>query len=403
MNKVKVIKRVKKANPIYSDCQHICNASKNLYNVMTYIRRQSIFNEGVYLDDTEIYDLAKQHPDWKVLPGRVSNQVWKQHCKAWKAYFAAKKKYQKHPELFTGKPKFPNYNKNDHSIVIYEKQALNTRGLAQGTFKLSGTDLVIETGLENVKEIRIEPKADFFEIKVIYEVGVKHEINLDQEAIASIDIGLSNLAAVTSNQAGLPHFMINGNPLKALNQHFNKVKAYLQSLLPKGVYLSNRILALLIKRNDKVKDYLHKASRYIIDWLVENRIGTLVIGRNKGWKQEINIGKRNNQSFVQIPFYKFISMLTYKAGECGIRVIEQQESYTSKTSALDLEKPCKHKVYMGKRTKRGLFRTKSGVLISSDINGSLQILRKAFTNSLDKVIEDKQFIHYCSQPKVVTI
>jgi putative transposase len=275
--------------------------------------------------------------------------------------------------------------------------------LEKGTFKLSATHLVIKTGLANVKKIRIEPKANFFEIKAVYEGEKKPIIKPKPDRVASIDIGLNNLAAVTSNQAEIPHFLINGRPLKSINQYWNKQKAQAQSLLPKQQYSSAMIDSMNVKRNDKIKDYCHKSSRYIVNWLLENQIGQLIIGKNKGWKQSINIGKKNNQSFVQIPFDKFIKMFTYKAGEYGIEVVKQEESYTSKTSALDLEPPKKQANYLGKRVKRGLFKTSKQLMINADINGSLQIMRKAVTNSLDEVIEDVQFIHHCCQPRLVTI
>jgi putative transposase len=403
MNKIKVISRINKSKSQYQDCVQICNASKNLYNVMTYIRRQAIFNEKIFLTDKEIYQQAKQHSDWKMMAGRVANQVWIQHCKAWKSYFQAKKSFDKNSKKFTACPKFPKYKKTDYNITVYEKQALNIKGLKQGTFKLSATNIIVKTDLENVKQIRIEPKGQFFEIKAIYTGEVKQQIKAKKDALASIDIGLNNLAAVTSNQADKPHFMINGRPLKNINQYWNKQKAKAQSLLKKQQYKSNYIEKITTKRNDKIKDYCHKASRYIIDYLAENQIGKLIIGKNKGWKQSIKIGKKNNQSFVQVPFDKFIQMLTYKAEEIGIKVIQQEESYTSKTSALDLEKPKKQVKYCGRRIKRGLFKTKTNKLINADINGSLQIMRKAVTNSLDEVIEGTQFIHFCCQPRLVTI
>ena len=151
------------------------------------------------------------------------------------------------------------------------------------------------------------------------------------------------------------------------------------------------------KRNNKVKDYLHKASRLLVNQLVSNRVATVVIGHNKEWKQDINIGKSNNQKFVQIPHSVFISMLKYKCELEGITVIVREENYTSKCSFLDNEEICKHEEYLGKRIKRGLFRTASGRLVNADLNGALNILRKEIPNAFGYGIE------VCSTPSVLTV
>ncbi|MDY7006275.1 MAG: IS200/IS605 family accessory protein TnpB-related protein [Cyanobacteriota bacterium] len=108
-------------------------------------------------------------------------------------------------------------------------------------------------------------------------------------------------------------------------------------------------------------------------YLTTNNIGTVVIGQNDNWKQGANMGKKNNQNFTQIPHSKLIQQITYKCQLVGIKVIETEESYTSKTSAVDLEKPICHENYVGKRVKRGLFRSATGIVINADINGSIQI------------------------------
>ena len=215
----------------------------------------------------------------------------------------------------------------------------------------------------------------------------------DNKRYCSIDLGLNNLATIGSNV--IKPFIINGNPLKSINQYFNKKRSFLQSKLNKGEYTNENLERLYLKRNNKIKDYLHKASRYIINQLVSNNINTLVIGHNKNWKQEINIGKRNNQNFVNIPFNNLIHMLTYKAQLEGIQVIETEESYTSKCSFLDNEEICKHEEYLGKRIKRGLFKAFNGKLINADLNGALNILRK--------VVGEFQYpIEVCSTPLKLT-
>lgn len=177
-------------------------------------------------------------------------------------------------------------------------------------------------------------------------------------------------------------FIINGRPLKHINQFYNKKLAERKSILDtrNKKKTSKKVQSLTFKRNQRIDDYLHKSSRYLINQLVSNHIHTLIIGKNKEWKQEINIGKKNNQNFVQVPHARFIEMLQYKAELKGIRVILQEESYTSKCSFLDNEAIGKHDIYAGKRIKRGLFQASDGTTINADINGALNILRNAVPN-----------------------
>jgi putative transposase len=198
---------------------------------------------------------------------------------------------------------------------------------------------------------------------------------------AAIDIGLNTLAAVTFNQPGVIPFLVNGRPLKAINQWYNKRRARLQAKLPQGVYASRQLDILTDKRGRQITDYLHVASRRIVDQLVKQRIGTLVIGKNDGWKQTIGLRKRTNQNFVFVPHARFIEMLRYKAELVGIRVVVSEESYTSKCSFLDLEPVGRQDVYAGKRVKRGLFLAADGRRLNADINGAFNILRKVVPNA----------------------
>ena len=203
----------------------------------------------------------------------------------------------------------------------------------------------------------------------------------DGNGIFGIDIGLDNLASCVSNNGSC--FIINGRPLKSINQYYNKRLAFLKSKLKDNKHTSKQIRSLTNKRNNKIKDYLHKASRILVNHVVSNGINTIIIGHNKCWKQEINIGKRNNQNFVSIPFNVFISMISYKATLEGINVKIVEESYTSKCSFLDNERICKHESYKGRRTKRGLFKTSFGRTINADINGAFNIIRKSEKESFD--------------------
>jgi putative transposase len=193
----------------------------------------------------------------------------------------------------------------------------------------------------------------------------------------SIDLGVNNLASVVYNVSNKA-ILIDGKRLKSINQYYNKKRSYLQSKLKKvnGKKNSRRLMSLTRRRNNKVKDYLHKASKEIINICLKEDITTLIVGHNDGWKQNVNLGKRNNQNFVSIPFEMFISMLRYKSERQGLRFVEVNEYHTSKCSSFDLESVGHHDTYVGRRVRRGLFKTRDGILINADINGSYNIMRK---------------------------
>ena len=202
-------------------------------------------------------------------------------------------------------------------------------------------------------------------------------------------MGINNLATCTSNTS--KSFIINGKPVKSINQYYNKKKAKLQSKL-QNKFTSKRIKKLTLKRNNKIKDYFHKVSTYIVNQAVSNDLNTIVIGKNDGWKQDTKMGKINNQNFVQIPFDLLIQQILYKSKLKGINVVLQEESYTSKVSFFDDDfiptygKSDNKLNPSGKRVKRGLYKTKTSTFINADVNGSLNILRKYLNVSSDKII-----------------
>lgn len=395
---MKLIERhiIKSSHSAYKEIDNLCFLSKNLYNATNYIVRQKFILENTYLNYAAVYHLVKSSSDYKALPAKVSCQIIRLVDRNWKSFFEATKEYKKHPEKFKGRPGLPKYKDKikGRSVTIYPAQAISKKGLKQKLLQLSGTNMSFSTAIEGkVKEIRLVPHCGYFVLEAVYDTpDVKI---LDLEGVAAIDLGLSNLATISSNVKGFKPLIINGKPLKAINHFFNKTKANLQSKLQiqyPNRYTSNRINKLTAKRNNKVDTYLHQASRTVINYLLLNQIGTLVIGLNKQWKTNINIGKRNNQNFVQIPHSKFIHQLTYKAKLVGIKVIVNEESYTSKASFLDLDnipiykKGVKH-TFSGTRLKRGLYKSARGILINADLNGSYNILRKAVPNAFAEGIE----------------
>ena len=243
--------------------------------------------------------------------------------------------------------------------------------------------MTFKTKVENVKQFRFIHKGNHIVLEVLYEVEEK-ELLPDNNRYVAIDLGIDNLCSVSSNCCN--SFIINGKPVKSINQYYNKKKAKLQRRVKKcqNRNKSKKLQKLTEKRNRKVKDYFHKTSRFIVNQLVSNQINALIVGYNKGWKQEVNIGRRNNQKFAGIPFNTLLDMLHYKCNLVGISMIITEESYTSKCSFIDNEEIKKKEVYDGKRTKRGLYKSKDGRLINADINGSYNIMRKGLIKaSLD--------------------
>jgi len=390
---------IRKTDPRFAVIDQAAFASKNLYNQATYQIRQAFIHEGKYLPYAEIFHRIKRLECYQALPRKVSNSILILIDKNWKAFFEALKSYHEDPTLFTGRPRLPGYKHKERgrNILIYDKQALGKRAFKKtGKLVPSGLALEIETKIkdwEKIDQVRIVPRDSCYVIEVVYQ---KTEVQaaVSPLQVAALDLGVNLLCAITSTKPGFVPRLLNGRPLKSLNQFYNKQRAHYQSKLAKAKrFTSHRLDRITTKRTRRVNAYLHSASRRIIDLLVEEGIGSLVIGKNPLWKQEANMGNKNNQEFVQLPHARFIDLLTYKAKLVGIQVILPEESYTSKASFLDRDaiptydpKRTENPRFSGKREKRGLYRASDGRRIHADINGSYNVLRKAFPNSFGQGI-----------------
>jgi putative transposase len=339
---------INKTHAFYKECDRLCLLSKNLFNYANYLIRQSFIFEGKYLNYNAIQKLCQGHQDYTALPAKVSQQTLMRLHECRLSFFEACKQYGKQSERLLGRSKLPQYKHKTEGrfVVTYTSQAVSQQWMKKGVVHLSGTNIFLTTQIKEIKQVRIVTKLWHYVIEVVHEVEVP-KIQFMDGTIAGIDIGVNNLAAVTSNVKGFKPLIVNGKPLKSINAYYNKKKAKLQSKLEAEKQTSNRIKRLTHKRNCKVDNYLHNASRFLINHLAANRIRTLVIGKNDAWKQEIDIGKRNNQNFVSIPHARFIEMLKYKAELAGIKVVITEESYTSKCSFFDMEPIYKHEKYKG--------------------------------------------------------
>ena len=379
---------IKSNNALYKDLDNLCFLSKNLYNQALYRIRQQFFEDksfkNYYELNKELHD--ENQIDYRALPANSSQETLKLVNQNYSSFFKSLQKQIKGVKI----PGYLDKTKG-RQIVVYNHMTLPSHLLEKGIIKLPKSNIQFKTKQKNIRQVRIVPKNNYIVLEVVYEASIK-ELLKNNKRYMSIDLGIDNLASCSSNVS--KSFIINGKPVKSINQYYNKKKAVLQSelKLKQNKNTSKHLQNLTLKRNNKIKDYFHKASRYIVNQLVNQSINTLIIGKNDGWKQETNIGNVNNQNFTQIPHQMFINQLKYKCQLKGINVVEQEESYTSKVSFFDNDfipvYGQKDELFKssGKRIKRGLFRTQNGLLINADINGSLNIMRKYLNEVCDDLI-----------------
>jgi putative transposase len=385
-----------KHDPRYSIIDEAAFKSKNLYNAALYMVRQAFIFEGKYLNYNEMDKLMQSHEAYQALPRKVSQWVLKGLHNNWQSFFESLKAYKEEPSRFTGRPKLPKYKHKieGRNLLVYTDQAMSKTELEKGIIKPSQLAITIKTKQQRVNQVRIVPRNGHYVVEVVY-VRIPVQTTVDPSFCVGVDLGVTNLAAIASNREGFVPRLVNGRPIKAWNQWYNKRMKALKKLLPKAdrERMTKQMERITNTRNRRIDHYLHTASRRIVDFLVEEGIGTVIIGKNPLWKQESNMGKQNNQNFVSIPHARFIDMLTYKATLVGIQVEVREESYTSRASFLDLDPLPDYKpndeeqhVFSGKRIGRRnrLYRTKDGRKICADINGAYNILRKSKPDAFAK-------------------
>lgn len=383
---------VNKNNPMYKELDDLCFKSKNLYNATLYRIRQEWFNTGKYLNYGQVQKEFQtiDNPDYRALPAKTSQQIMRLVDQNFKSFFKAIQSYKANKTKFKGRPKVPNYlnSKDGRFVTVFTYQGVSKKILdTEGVIKLEKSSIRIKTKVryDDLCQVRIVPRGNnWICIEVVYEIPDITPLT-DNGRYAAIDLGVNNLMTVTTNIKKEQPIIYSGKRVKSWNRFYNKKVASCKSELKRGQYTSNKIKELGKKREFKISDYFHKVSKSLVNYLVSRNINTLIIGNNKGWKQNINLGKVNNQNFVQIPFYKLIQKLEYKCKLVGINVEIISEEYTSKCSFLDLEKikKCSNFKRRGMRISRGMYRTWKGRLINADVNGSFNILRKCKPNAFD--------------------
>ena len=405
---------IKSGHKYYNKCDEITFLAKNVYNATLYEQRQSFFNGEFknYYEVNEKFRNEKQ-VDYKALPTRVSQQVQMLSDRNFKSFFALLKlkkegKYNKTVRL----PKYLD-KKKGRITAFYVKSAISFK--KDGYVKLSKTRIEIKTKIrrEQIIGARIVPKKGYFIVEILYDVK-KVEKKEEQNRYAFIDPGMDNLMTITSNVFN--PIIYNGKKIKSINQLANKNNAKRQSRMSlmrfrNGLTLQEKIeqiekgllekdkskgmKGLWRKRELRIKDSFHKITKDLVNQLVSHNIEQ---------KQDIKLGKKTNQNFVNIPFAILRHMLEYKCNLVGIRFETQEEAYTSKCSFIDKEEIKKKEEYLGKRIKRGLYQTQNGKKINADINGSLNIGRK-YLEKKGLYTEEihNELINKMHNPKKITI
>ena len=327
-----------------------------------------------YLKGTEVYE---------DIPYSTCSQICIQEkCREWKSFYRATAEYTKDPKKFKEHPHAPGYldPKTGRGSLVITSQIFKVNEDGKVTMPKFLNGIHIRARHSNVRQIRITMFKDSILISLMYE---KEEKTTKGTKVMGIDLGVNNLIAAAWDSEDRP-VIINGKPLKSINQYYNKAKAHMQkeAKVYNGKNRTKRLNKLTAKRNRKIKDYMHKASRKIVDMAVSSGVGLIVIGSNHGWKQEVHMGNITNQNFVSIPYRTLINMIEYKAKLEGIEVKTVRESYTSGTSYLDGEKPAREYYDKARRVKRGLFKSNSGVLINADINAAYQMMKLGETRAI---------------------
>ena len=376
-----------KPNKQISTLCHIC---KNLYNETNYIIRQEFINNGNWIRYNQLDKMLQPSENYRQLPSMVAQQVLRLLDKNWLSFFRSIKEWKKHPDRYLGKPSLPKYkDKDGEYIAVFT--SVSKRLDEQGFLKFpkkTGIKVRVKSTINNdkVRQIRIVPKGYGYTIEIIFDKNIA-TVKVKPKRIVGIDVGVRNLISIGNNIRERP-IVIKGGIAKSINQFYNKTKAEIQQVYDttSGIKQSKRLNKLYNKRNRKIKDHFHKVSKFVINYCLQYNIDTIVIGHIKNCKQNSNIGRVNNQNFVQIPHTMLHQQLEYKAQENNINFIVQDENYTSQCSFLDNESIEEHKVYIGQRESRGIFKSTKGY-INADINASYNIIKNAIPKAFADGIE----------------
>jgi len=338
----------------------------------------------------QVPDENDENNNYQKLPAQTAQWTIRKVKQSWNSFFKAIKAWKKETEKFIEMPKPPKYkNKNGEFILIFTNQQCSIHDGILKFPKIMG--LEVKTRLDDVdlREVRIIPQGVGYVVEIVYKKEVQDVEKAKPVRIMGIDIGVRNIVTI-GDSISSEGIAVKGGVLKSVNQFFNREYARLKSVSDRQTEdrkLTNREKKLFLKRNRKIRDIMHKLSKSIVDRAKSRNIDTIVIGHNNGWKQNTDMSKKNNQTFVQLPFNTLTGQIRYKAEEIGINVIMQNESHTSRCSFVDKESIEHHDEYMGKRVKRGVFKSANGNLMHADLNAAYNIIRKAVPEAFADGIE----------------
>ncbi len=337
--------------------------------------------------------------DYLSLPAHSNQYVIKSVLQDWKSFFKASKDYKKNPSKYKGKPRPPRYaKKNGRKVAFLSNQTCKIYD--EKYLKMPKIEERLDIGKlgkveGRLKQARIVPGPCYYTIELVFEKESSPKmISEEPTRIFGIDLGVNNFATIVNNVGQVP-IIVNGKALKSINQYYNKMRAHYYGILRQGKskkegrFTSNRLKSLDVKRNDKVKDFMHKASYNIVQEAMKHEIDTIIVGKNEGFKSDVTLRKNDKQTFINVPYSQFIKYLTYKAKEKGIQVIVTEESYTSKASFLDNDPLPRYGErngveFSGRRIKRGLYKSKTGELINADCNGGANIVKKVVPEAFSR-------------------
>lgn len=376
-----------------------CFCSKNLYNAANYIIRQEFIKNGNYIKYRDMDKLLQRTEEYKLLMSQSSQCTLQVLDRSWKSFFVVIKDWSKHPEKYLGKPRIPKYKKKEGRFTWFLKnnQTYIKEGYLNFRLKVFNGYKFKTNAQGRLISVRFIPRGCIYVMEIVIEIEVTNLLK-ESENICSIDLGVNNFVTMVNN-IGLQPIIINGKGLKSINQYYNKRKAKIQSELKlrHNKYWSKRLDLLTLKRNNRIKNILHHVSHYIIDYCNKYNIDTLVIGLNKTWKQECSLSDKVTQNFIYLPYDMLIKQLEYKCQNNNIKIIMTDEQYTSGTSFLDNEQLIKENYDKSRRIQRGLFKSNSGQLINSDVNGAFQIMKKVFPNAFADGIKG------CLTPVIINV
>jgi IS605 OrfB family transposase len=378
----------------YSSLSLLCHQTKNPYNRANYIFKQKR-KDMIFLSYYDLNSILKSEECYKLLPVHTAQHTIKLLIRNWKAYCLSVKEWKRDSKKFLGFPRSPRYKpKKGECIAIFSNQQAR---IINGWLVLpKKVDFTLRTRLNNnhkIREVRVIPRGVGYTVEVVYLKQIPKTTKKNPIKRGALDLGLKNLVTFVDNIGSNPIIIKDeGKGVKSITQFYLKKIKEIQEKYSqqqrKNLIQKNKLsygqayYRIREKWRRKVKDYFHKISRYLIDLWVERNLHTIVIGYNPHWKQNVRLRKKTTQLFVLIPFYHLIRLLRYKAEEQGITIELIDESYTSKCSFLDNEEIYEHSSYMGKRVKRGLFKSAHGIYINSDVNAAYNILLKSDPQAL---------------------